>query len=96
MTLVLLIFSLMVIVWIVFAFEFETYVGKIASFVLISSPGVFAPTLFSKTFGNLVCESCTNIPGNASVPFICKDCHYDMVGYSFTLPSVGQEAFGKG
>lgn len=88
MRLVLLIFNLMMIVWIIFAFEFEMYVGKIASFVLISSPGVFAPTLFSKTFGNLVCESCTNIPGNASVPFICKDCHYDMVGYSFTLPSV--------
>lgn len=47
---------------------------------IILSPGVFAPTLFSKTFGSLVCESCTNIPGNASVPFICKDCHYDKVG----------------
>lgn len=47
---------------------------------VISSAGVFAPTLFSKTFGNLVCESCTNIPGNASVPFICRDCHYDSVG----------------
>ena len=46
----------------------------------MSSPGVFAPTLFSKIFGNLVCESCTSTPGNGSVPFVCKDCHYDSVG----------------
>ncbi|KAM9334972.1 cation/H+ exchanger protein 1 [Symphorus nematophorus] len=52
--------------------------GVSSALLFISVGGVFAPTLFSKTFGNLVCESCTNIPGNASVPFICKDCHYDM------------------
>ncbi|XP_041820234.1 cation/H+ exchanger protein 1 [Chelmon rostratus] len=51
--------------------------GVSSALLFISIGGVFAPTLFSKTFGNLVCESCTNIPGNASVPFICKDCHYD-------------------
>lgn len=48
------------------------------------SVGVFAPTLFSKTFGNLVCESCTSIPSNTSVPFACKDCHYDMVSFCGT------------
>ncbi|XP_044042283.1 cation/H+ exchanger protein 1 isoform X2 [Siniperca chuatsi] len=52
--------------------------GVSSALLFISIGGVFAPTLFSKTFGNLVCESCTNIPGNASVPFICKDCYYDM------------------
>ncbi|CAK6961390.1 cation/H+ exchanger protein 1 [Scomber scombrus] len=51
--------------------------GVSSALLFISIGGVFAPTLFSKTFGNLVCESCTNIPGNTSVPFICKDCHYD-------------------
>uniref|UniRef100_A0AAQ5XKL6 Cation/H+ exchanger protein 1 n=1 Tax=Amphiprion ocellaris TaxID=80972 RepID=A0AAQ5XKL6_AMPOC len=63
--------------------------GVSSALLFISIGGVFAPTLFSKTFGNLVCESCTNIPGNASVPFICKDCHYDTVGscfYFFFLP----------
>ncbi|XP_028306301.1 cation/H+ exchanger protein 1 isoform X2 [Gouania willdenowi] len=52
--------------------------GVSSALLFISVGGVFAPTLFSKTFGNLMCESCTNIPGNGSVPFICKDCHYDM------------------
>ncbi|XP_042259153.1 cation/H+ exchanger protein 1 isoform X2 [Thunnus maccoyii] len=51
--------------------------GVSSALLFISIGGVFAPTLFSKTFGNLVCESCTNIPGNTSVPFVCKDCHYD-------------------
>uniref|UniRef100_A0A3B4TIR9 Cation/H+ exchanger protein 1 n=1 Tax=Seriola dumerili TaxID=41447 RepID=A0A3B4TIR9_SERDU len=51
--------------------------GVSSALLFISIGGVFAPTLFSKAFGNLVCESCSNIPGNASVSFICKDCHYD-------------------
>ncbi|KAJ0015550.1 hypothetical protein NQD34_009170 [Periophthalmus magnuspinnatus] len=51
--------------------------GVSSALLFISIGGVFAPTLFSKTFGNLVCESCTSVPGNSSVPFICKDCHYD-------------------
>ncbi|XP_059181905.1 cation/H+ exchanger protein 1 [Centropristis striata] len=51
--------------------------GVSSALLFISVGGVFAPTLFSKTFGNLVCESCTNLPGNGSVPFTCKDCHYD-------------------
>uniref|UniRef100_A0A8C8DJH1 Cation/H+ exchanger protein 1 n=1 Tax=Oryzias sinensis TaxID=183150 RepID=A0A8C8DJH1_9TELE len=58
--------------------------GVSSALLFISVGGVFAPTLFSKTFGNLVCESCSNIPGNASVPFTCKDCHYDMVGCYFS------------
>ncbi|KAM6896119.1 cation/H+ exchanger protein 1 [Lycodopsis pacificus] len=51
--------------------------GVSSALLFISVGGVFAPTLFSKAFGNLVCESCTNIPGNGSVPFVCKNCHYD-------------------
>uniref|UniRef100_G3Q824 Cation/H+ exchanger protein 1 n=1 Tax=Gasterosteus aculeatus TaxID=69293 RepID=G3Q824_GASAC len=57
--------------------------GVSSALLFISVGGVFAPTIFSKAFGNLVCESCTNIPGNGSVPFVCKDCHYDTFsGYS--------------
>ncbi|XP_035003584.1 cation/H+ exchanger protein 1 isoform X1 [Hippoglossus stenolepis] len=52
--------------------------GVSSALLFISIGGVFAPTLFSKAFGYLVCESCTNIPNNTSAPFICKDCHYDM------------------
>ncbi|XP_056223790.1 cation/H+ exchanger protein 1 isoform X1 [Seriola aureovittata] len=51
--------------------------GVSSALLFISIGGVFAPTLFSKAFGNLVCESCSNSPGNASISFICKDCHYD-------------------
>ncbi|KAM8908479.1 cation/H+ exchanger protein 1 isoform 1-T1 [Spinachia spinachia] len=51
--------------------------GVSSALLFISVGGVFAPTIFSKAFGNLVCESCTDVPGNGSVPFVCKDCHYD-------------------
>lgn len=46
--------------------------------------GVFAPTLFSKAYGNLVCDHCTNYTGgngtgNTSGQFVCHNCHYDLV-----------------
>ncbi|CAL8385381.1 unnamed protein product [Gadus morhua 'NCC'] len=51
--------------------------GVSSALLFISVGGVFAPTLFTKAFGSLVCEGCTNVPGNGSAPFICKDCYYD-------------------
>lgn len=56
-------------------------------FYTYSSPqpwltGVFAPTLFSKAYGSLVCEACTNSTGGNSTgsgPFVCHNCHYDLV-----------------
>uniref|UniRef100_H3CQ62 Cation/H+ exchanger protein 1 n=1 Tax=Tetraodon nigroviridis TaxID=99883 RepID=H3CQ62_TETNG len=51
--------------------------GVSSALLFISIGGVFAPTLFSKTFGDMVCDSCSGVPGNATVPFTCKDCHYD-------------------
>ncbi|KAI3371436.1 hypothetical protein L3Q82_024032, partial [Scortum barcoo] len=36
---------------------------------------VFAPTLFSKAYGNLVCDACTN---SSSGPLVCHNCHYDL------------------
>ncbi|XP_056157617.1 cation/H+ exchanger protein 1 [Lampris incognitus] len=53
--------------------------GVSSALLFISIGGVFAPTLFSKTYGSLVCEGCTNTQGNTSTPFICKDCHYDTI-----------------
>uniref|UniRef100_A0A3Q0SQQ4 Cation/H+ exchanger protein 1 n=1 Tax=Amphilophus citrinellus TaxID=61819 RepID=A0A3Q0SQQ4_AMPCI len=44
--------------------------GVSSALLFISTGGVFAPTLFSKTFGNQVCESCSNVSGNASVPLV--------------------------
>ncbi|XP_077401391.1 cation/H+ exchanger protein 1 [Vanacampus margaritifer] len=53
-------------------------VGVSSALLFISIGGVFAPTVFSKTFGSLVCDGCSNIASNASVPLVCTDCHYDM------------------
>ncbi|XP_076015106.1 cation/H+ exchanger protein 1 [Genypterus blacodes] len=52
--------------------------GVSSALLFISIGGVFSPTLFAKIFGTLTCEGCTNMPGNGSAPFICRDCHYDM------------------
>nr|XP_046250518.1 putative cation exchanger C521.04c isoform X2 [Scatophagus argus] len=57
--------------------------GVSSGLLFISVGGVFAPTLFSKAYGNLVCEACTNSTGgnstsNSSGPFVCHNCHYDL------------------
>ncbi|KAG7455833.1 hypothetical protein MATL_G00245330 [Megalops atlanticus] len=52
--------------------------GVSSALLFISVGGVFAPTLFSKAYGNLVCEGCSNSTGNSSGPFVCKNCHYDL------------------
>ncbi|XP_056137939.1 uncharacterized protein LOC130114170 isoform X2 [Lampris incognitus] len=57
--------------------------GVSSSLLFISIGGVFAPTLFSKAYGNLVCDACTNSTGgngtsNSSGPFVCHNCHYDV------------------
>ena len=48
--------------------------------------GVFSPTLFSKAYGNLVCERCNNTPGNVTGAFVCQDCHYEVVGTAARHP----------
>uniref|UniRef100_A0A8C5E4P3 Putative cation exchanger C521.04c n=1 Tax=Gouania willdenowi TaxID=441366 RepID=A0A8C5E4P3_GOUWI len=54
--------------------------GVSSALLFISVGGVFAPTLFSKAYGNLVCDACTNTSsGNSSGPFICHNCHYDLI-----------------
>uniref|UniRef100_A0A3Q3X5A5 Uncharacterized protein n=1 Tax=Mola mola TaxID=94237 RepID=A0A3Q3X5A5_MOLML len=59
--------------------------GVSSALLFISVGGVFAPTLFFKAYGNLVCDVCTNSTGgnstsNSSGPFFCHNCHYDLVG----------------
>uniref|UniRef100_A0A674EQP4 Cation/H+ exchanger protein 1 n=1 Tax=Salmo trutta TaxID=8032 RepID=A0A674EQP4_SALTR len=57
--------------------------GVSSALLFISVGGVFAPTLFSKAYGSLVCAGCSSSPANTSGPFTCMDCHYDMVSASF-------------
>ncbi|XP_068169870.1 uncharacterized protein [Antennarius striatus] len=57
--------------------------GVSSALLFISVGGVFAPTLFSKVYGNLVCDACTYSTGgngtsNSSGPFVCHNCHYDL------------------
>ncbi|KAK1804341.1 hypothetical protein P4O66_020360, partial [Electrophorus voltai] len=56
--------------------------GVSCSLLFISIGGVFAPTLFSKAYGNLVCEDCSNSSENngSNGTFTCRNCHYDLVG----------------
>ncbi|XP_062339500.1 cation/H+ exchanger protein 1 isoform X1 [Osmerus eperlanus] len=59
--------------------------GVSSALLFISIGGVFAPTLFSKAYGNLVCERCNNTPGNITGPFMCQDCHYEVSGNNQAL-----------
>ncbi|XP_068578753.1 uncharacterized protein [Cebidichthys violaceus] len=53
--------------------------GVSSALLFISVGGVFAPTLFSKAYGNLVCDACTNSTGgNSTGQFVCHNCHYDL------------------
>ncbi|ETE58673.1 Vnx1, partial [Ophiophagus hannah] len=50
------------------------------------SVGVFAPTLFSKVYGRLVCGECQNYtqqepPGH----YVCQSCHFDLMENNGTL-----------
>ncbi|XP_069558105.1 uncharacterized protein cax2 isoform X1 [Brachyistius frenatus] len=57
--------------------------GVSSALLFVSIGGVFAPTMFSKAYGNLVCDACTNSTGgngtsNSTGPFVCHNCHYDL------------------
>uniref|UniRef100_A0A672L9F8 Low affinity vacuolar monovalent cation/H(+) antiporter-like n=1 Tax=Sinocyclocheilus grahami TaxID=75366 RepID=A0A672L9F8_SINGR len=52
--------------------------GVSSALLFISVGGVFAPTLFSKAYGNFICEGCNNSLSNTTKPFICNNCHYDL------------------
>lgn len=59
--------------------------GVSSTLLFISVGGAFAPTLFSKAYGNLVCQGCTNVSENGTGPFVCKDCHYDLSENNYSL-----------
>uniref|UniRef100_A0A4W3IJY2 Cation/H+ exchanger protein 2 n=1 Tax=Callorhinchus milii TaxID=7868 RepID=A0A4W3IJY2_CALMI len=53
--------------------------GISSALLFISVGGVFAPTLFSKTYGSLVCQDCNSTSPNESAPFECVNCHYNIL-----------------
>ncbi|XP_028810901.1 cation/H+ exchanger protein 1 [Denticeps clupeoides] len=57
--------------------------GVGSALLFISVGGAFTPTLFSKAYGNLVCEGCNF--GNSTGPFICKNCHHDLIQSNWAL-----------
>ncbi|KAL2093922.1 hypothetical protein ACEWY4_011234 [Coilia grayii] len=63
--------------------------GVSSSLLFISIGGVFAPTLFSKAYGSLVCEGCTSMgtngTTNTSGPYNCHNCHYDLSENNYTM-----------
>uniref|UniRef100_A0AAY4CG43 Cation/H+ exchanger protein 1 n=1 Tax=Denticeps clupeoides TaxID=299321 RepID=A0AAY4CG43_9TELE len=54
--------------------------GVGSALLFISVGGVFAPTMFSKAYGNLVCEGCNST--NTSSTFTCQSCRYDLLSFS--------------
>ncbi|XP_078533711.1 uncharacterized protein LOC144819850 [Lissotriton helveticus] len=59
--------------------------GVSSALLFISVGGVFAPTLFSKVYGKLVCGDCLNITQNSTTRFLCQNCELEMVGQNSTL-----------
>nr|XP_015208023.1 PREDICTED: putative cation exchanger C521.04c isoform X1 [Lepisosteus oculatus] len=59
--------------------------GVSSALLFISVGGVFAPTLFSKAYGNLICQDCTNSSDNGTGPFVCMDCRYDLSENNYSL-----------
>ncbi|XP_028815233.1 low affinity vacuolar monovalent cation/H(+) antiporter isoform X2 [Denticeps clupeoides] len=57
--------------------------GVGSALLFISVGGVFAPTMFSKAYGNLVCEGCNST--NTSSTFTCQSCRYDLSQNNYTL-----------
>ncbi|NWV70218.1 VNX1 protein, partial [Malurus elegans] len=49
------------------------------------SAGVFAPTLFSKVYGKLVCGECHNVTQNPLGHYLCHNCHFDLMDNNGTL-----------
>ncbi|NXK09750.1 VNX1 protein, partial [Herpetotheres cachinnans] len=47
--------------------------------------GVFAPTLFSKVYGKLICGECHNITQNPLGHYLCHNCHFDLMDNNGTL-----------
>lgn len=51
--------------------------------------GVFAPTLFSKVYGKLVCGECHNVTQNPLGHYLCHNCHFDLVSEDLAVQPLG-------
>ncbi|NXI57569.1 VNX1 protein, partial [Chloroceryle aenea] len=59
--------------------------GVSSALLFLSVGGVFAPTLFSKVYGKLVCGECHNITQNPLGHYLCHNCHFDLMENNGTL-----------
>ncbi|KAM4677907.1 uncharacterized protein O3C94_009917 [Discoglossus pictus] len=58
--------------------------GVGSALLFISVGGVFAPTLFSKVYGKMVCGQCMNIGQNETQRYICQNCQSEIMGQNST------------
>ncbi|NXG22652.1 VNX1 protein, partial [Grallaria varia] len=59
--------------------------GVTSALLFLSVGGVFAPTLFSKVYGKLVCGECHNVTRNLLGHYLCHNCHFDVMDSNGTL-----------
>ncbi|XP_009075470.1 PREDICTED: low affinity vacuolar monovalent cation/H(+) antiporter-like, partial [Acanthisitta chloris] len=59
--------------------------GVSSALLFLSVGGVFAPTLFSKVYGKLVCGECQNVTQNPLGHYLCHNCHFDLMDNNGTL-----------
>ncbi|KAJ6656398.1 hypothetical protein lerEdw1_003901 [Lerista edwardsae] len=59
--------------------------GVSSALLFLSVGGVFAPTLFSKVYGRLVCGECQNLTQEPSGHYVCQSCHFDLMENNGTL-----------
>ncbi|XP_064359725.1 uncharacterized protein LOC112994261 [Dromaius novaehollandiae] len=52
--------------------------GISSALLFLSVGGVFAPTLFSKVYGKLVCGEC-HVTQNLLGRYLCQSCHFDLM-----------------
>ncbi|NXJ83908.1 VNX1 protein, partial [Trogon melanurus] len=59
--------------------------GVSSALLFLSVGGVFAPTLFSKVYGKLICGECHNVTQNPLGHYLCHNCHFDLMENNGTL-----------
>ncbi|KAL8222515.1 UNVERIFIED_CONTAM: hypothetical protein K2H54_077162, partial [Gekko kuhli] len=59
--------------------------GVSSALLFLSVGGVFAPTLFSKVYGRLVCGECHNVTQEPVGHYVCQNCHMDLMEKNGTL-----------
>nr|DBA31437.1 TPA: hypothetical protein GDO54_007288 [Pyxicephalus adspersus] len=58
--------------------------GVGSALLFISVGGVFAPTLFSKVYGKMICGDCMNFELNGTSKYICQNCNTQLAGQNST------------